>query len=434
MPTVLIALGSNVGDRAATLARAIELLRETPGIQVTRVSGWYETAPVGGPADQGLYLNGAAVLTTSLGPEALLLSLLAIEQQLGRVRTVKWGPRTIDLDLLLYDSLVIDRLGLQIPHPRMAERRFVLAPAAEVAGDMRHPVLGCSIRELLSRMDRRPPVVTTVAGLRSQVRTARQNSKRIGLVPTMGALHAGHLSLVEAAKRECSFSVATIFVNPTQFGPSEDYARYPRTLEQDLSLLGDRGVDLVFAPQREEMYRAGHSTYVDVQGPTNRWEGEVRPGHFQGVATIVLKLFHAAEPDVAFFGQKDYQQYVVIRRMTADLDLPIEIRACPIVRDADGLAMSSRNTYLSADERRRALSLSQCLQRGAELFAQGERDAAKIVKTMMHVLSQAPVEIDYVAIVDPDTLEPVAEVKSASVALVAARVGKTRLIDNHILE
>ena len=248
MSTALIALGSNLGDRTATLQRALELLRATPGIQVARVSRWYETAPVGGPTDQGPYLNGAAILTTSIEPEALLLTLVAIEQQLGRVRTVKWGPRTIDLDLLLYDSFVIDSPGLQIPHPRMATRRFVLAPAAEIAAEMRHPVLDRSIGELLVRLERRATVVTTVADLRGRVRQARLEGKCIGLVPTMGALHAGHLSLVDAAQRECSFIVVTIFVNPAQFGPNEDYAQYPRTFDQDLALLADGTVDLVFAP------------------------------------------------------------------------------------------------------------------------------------------------------------------------------------------
>jgi pantoate--beta-alanine ligase len=434
MPTALIALGSNVGDRAAMLASAIELLRATPNIEVTRVSGWHETDPVGGPPDQGPYLNGAAVLTTSLDPESLLLALLAIEQQLGRVRTVKWGPRTIDLDLLLYDTLVVDKRELQIPHLRMAERRFVLQPAAEVAAEMRHPVLGLSIGELLARLKRGPPIVRTVAELRSRSRQARRDGKRIGLVPTMGALHAGHRSLARAASRECSFNIVTIFVNPTQFGPNEDYARYPRTMDQDLALLADSAVDLVFGPDRTEMYQAGHSTYVEVQGPASRWEGAARAGHFQGVATIVLKLFHAAEPDVAFFGQKDYQQCAVVRRMVADLDLPIEIRVCPTMRDSDGLALSSRNVYLSTDERRRALSLSQSLKRAAELFRQGNRDAAQIVAAMTQILKDAPVEIDYVAIVDPETLEPVAEVQVGSVALVAARVGTTRLIDNQIFE
>jgi pantoate--beta-alanine ligase len=432
MPQALLALGSNLGDRAATLDRAVELLRQVAGTVVLRVSRWHETEPVGGPAGQGAYLNGAALVETSLDPHTLLAELQRIETKLGRVRSEHWGPRTVDLDLLLYDGLVLETAILTIPHPRMTERRFVLLPAAEIAPEMPHPLSGCSVRELFERLDRRPTLVTTIADLRNRVRQALGEGKQVGLVPTMGALHEGHLSLVDAARRECSFTVATIFVNPTQFGPGEDYERYPRTLEQDLALLGPRGVDLVFAPSREEMYRDGHVTNVSVSRLTERWEGAIRPGHFQGVATIVLKLFHAAAPDVAYFGQKDYQQLLVIRRMTADLDLPIEVRMCPIVRDADGLAKSSRNVYLSPDERRRGLSLSRSLDRARRLFGDGERNAGQIISAMQEILAAAPVELDYAAIVDPQTLEPIVNAQSGSVALVAARVGRTRLIDNHI--
>ncbi|MEX2142829.1 MAG: pantoate--beta-alanine ligase [Pirellulales bacterium] len=434
MAQALIALGSNLGDRAAMLDRAVELLRDTGGLAVLRVSRWYETDAVGGPDGQGPYLNGAALVDTSLDPFALMRALQEIETELGRIRAERWGPRTIDLDLLMYDSLRLEARELTIPHRRMTERRFVLAPATEIAPDMRHPTSGCSVRELLMRLEQRPLVIATVAELQTLVRAERLAGKRIGLVPTMGALHEGHLSLVDAARRECSFTVATIFVNPTQFGPNEDYARYPRTLEQDLALLAARGVDLVFAPQREEMYRPGHATTLTVEGVTTRWEGEFRPGHFAGLATIVLKLFNAALPDVAFFGQKDYQQSVVIRRMIVDLDLPIEIRLCPTVRDADGLALSSRNRYLSADERRRGLSLSQCLRRAAELYRAGQRDADQIAAAMISILSAAPVEIDYAAIVHPDTLELTSVVRPGSVALVAAGVGTTRLLDNQIFE
>ena len=432
MPQALLALGSNLGDRAATLERAIDLLRHTAGIAVLRVSQWHETEPVGGPAGQNRYLNGAALVKTALDPQAFLCELQRIEAELGRIRGERWGPRTIDLDLLLYDALVVDTESLTIPHPRMTERRFVLVPAAEIAPAMLHPVSGCSLRDLLLRLEREPRIVTAVADLQAKVRTARCEGKRIGLVPTMGALHEGHLSLVDSARLECSYTVATIFVNPTQFGPGEDYAKYPRPLERDLALLASHCVDLVFMPTREEMYPAGHATSVSVERLTARWEGEIRPGHFRGVATIVLKLFHAAAPDIAYFGQKDYQQLAVIRRMTADLNLPIEIRMCPIVRYADGLALSSRNAYLSSEERRRGLSLSQSLRCAAELYGGSQRDAGLIVAAMKEILAAAPVELDYAAIVDPETLEPLEEVRPGAVALVAARVGATRLIDNHI--
>jgi pantoate--beta-alanine ligase len=434
MSHALVALGSNLGNRAVTLDRAIELLGQIPGVDVLRVSHWHETAPIGGPTGQGNYLNGAVLVETSLEPHALLDELQRIEAALGRLRTEHWGPRTIDLDLLLYDAIVLDTPRLTIPHPRMADRPFVLVPAAEIAPETLDPVTGCSLRELSARVKRPIAPVATIADLRAHVQRARDDGRKVGLVPTMGALHEGHLSLVDAARRECSFVIVTIFVNPTQFGPHEDYERYPRSLEQDLALLDSRGADLVFVPAREEMYRAGHATSVFVDRLSVRWEGEVRPGHFQGVATVVLKLFHAAMPDVAWFGQKDYQQLLVIRRMTADLDLPIEIRMCPTVRDADGLALSSRNAYLSADERRRGLSLPLALRRAAEMFNAGERDAGRITATMQEILAAAPVEQDYAAIVDGETLDPIDPARPGSIAIVAARVGKTRLIDNHILD
>jgi pantoate--beta-alanine ligase len=249
----------------------------------------------------------------------------------------------------------------------------------------------------------------------------------------MGALHAGHLSLAEKAKQECDFTVVTIFVNPTQFGPAEDFDRYPRDLQKDLALLASLGVDVVFAPPRDEMYRIGNSTFVNVERLADLWEGAIRPGHFRGVATVVLKVFNAAEPDVAYFGQKDYQQSVIIRRMTTDLDLPLEIRVCPIVRDSDGLALSSRNVYLSQDDRKRALSLSQSLRVAEELVRSGTRNAKEIEASMRGVLTAAGVQIDYAALVDPDTLASVERVKPGTVALVAAGVGATRLIDNTIL-
>ena len=280
-----------------------------------------------------------------------------------------------------------------------------------------------------------PEIVTTIKEMRQRVRRARQAGKRIGVVPTMGALHAGHVSLVASSVRACNFTVVTIFVNPMQFGPTEDFTKYPRTLEADLETLSVHPVDVVFLPSNEEMYRPGHATVVEVEGLTAPWEGASRPTHFRGVTTIVCKLFHAVEPDVAFFGQKDYQQSVVIRRMTEDLDLPIEIVVCPIVRESDGLALSSRNVYLSADERRRALVLSRSLQRASQLVEQGERDAELVLRYMRDLLAEEPgVAVDYVAVVDPDSLKPVSRIASRAVAVLAARVGTTRLIDNCVLE
>jgi len=274
-------------------------------------------------------------------------------------------------------------------------------------------------------------VVTTAAELRSAVAAARAGGAAIGLVPTMGALHAGHLSLIRAAKAECPFTVATIFVNPTQFGPHEDFDKYPRTFQADLESLAACQTDLVFAPPRDEMYPAGCSTLVEPPLVARRWEGECRPGHFRGVATVVLKLFNLAQADVAFFGHKDYQQAAVIRQMVQDLNVPITVRVCPTVREPDGLAMSSRNRYLSPSERAQAAAISRGLRLAAQRAAEGERQAAELVKTVQRVLDEAGIDrIDYVAVADPQTLEPVAELAGPAVVLVAARVGSTRLIDN----
>lgn len=277
----------------------------------------------------------------------------------------------------------------------------------------------------------KPPVVRTIEDIRARVRQAQGAGHRVGVVPTMGALHAGHLSLVAESNRECGFTVVTIFVNPTQFGPHEDFARYPRTLEADLEKLATHRVDAVFAPANEEMYPLGFSTYVDPPQVSQTLEGVCRPGHFRGVTTVVLKLFHAVPADAAFFGQKDYQQAAVIRRMTADLNLATEIRVLPTVREADGLAMSSRNVYLSPDERQRALSLSRSLKLAAELTEQGERDAETVRTRMVEMLQAGGVDrIDYVAIVHAETLAEVERLDGPAAALIAAHVGKTRLIDN----
>lgn len=277
-------------------------------------------------------------------------------------------------------------------------------------------------------------IVTTIAEVRAAVAVARAAGKTIGLVPTMGALHVGHTSLVDAARETCDLVAVSIFVNPTQFGPGEDFERYPRNLEADVALLAPRGVELVFAPQPVEIYRPGSSTFVDVGRVAEPLEGKFRPTHFRGVATVVLKLLNIVAPDVAFFGQKDYQQSLVIRRLVADLDVPVEIRVCPTVREADGLALSSRNAYLSAEDRRRGLVLSRSLARARELFAAGERDAAVIHRQMLALFAAEPgVTIDYVALADADTLEEVTAVTQQTVALVAARVAGVRLIDNCFL-
>lgn len=259
----------------------------------------------------------------------------------------------------------------------------------------------------------------------------RREHRRVGLVPTMGALHEGHLSLVTRAKQDCDVAVATIFVNPTQFGPNEDFSKYPRTLESDLEKLATVGCDYVFVPAADEIYRPGHSTYIDPPHVASQWEGAIRPGHFRGVTTIVLKLFMMVPAHIAFFGRKDYQQVAVIRGMVEDLNLPIRIETCETIRESDGLAMSSRNRYLTADERLKALSLWRALSTAKEMISNGERDASKIESAMNEVLLAAPVDkIDYAKIVHADTLEPLSQIDSPAVAIIAARLGSTRLIDN----
>ena len=251
----------------------------------------------------------------------------------------------------------------------------------------------------------------------------------------MGALHEGHLSLVRAAKAACETVAVSIFVNPTQFGPTEDLAKYPRSFDRDRELLDKEGVDLIFAPSAEEMYPPGEVTWVVVEGLTDKLDGRSRPGHFRGVTTVVSKLFHIIEPDIAFFGQKDAAQAAVVRRMVRDLNFPVEIRVCPIVRESDGLAMSSRNAYLNPEERQRALLLRRSLLRVEQEFEKGERSAATLIHAAKQIFAAEPeVRLDYFEIVDPDTLDPVETISRPTLVAVAAFVGTTRLIDNTLLE
>ena len=273
-------------------------------------------------------------------------------------------------------------------------------------------------------------LVESVADVRQHVREARRRGLVVGCVPTMGALHAGHASLVEAARRECGYVVVTVFVNPTQFGPNEDFSRYPRMLEGDLALCRGAGANLMFHPDPAAMYPEGFQTTVEVAEVTCPLEGAHRPGHFRGVTTVVLKLLNIVQPDVAYFGLKDYQQQLVVRTMCRDLDLPVEIRPCETVREPDGLAMSNRNRYLSADERRRALSLSQALAGAREQLLAGETNVPAVREGMLARLRSAGADVDYATVADPETLEELNAPRPEMVALVAARVGATRLIDN----
>jgi len=270
--------------------------------------------------------------------------------------------------------------------------------------------------------------------MRSASRAVRGAGKRVGFVPTMGALHEGHLSLVRAARGSSDIVAASIFVNPTQFGPSEDLAKYPRSFERDCELLKLEGVELLFAPSVDEMYPAGAVTWVTVEGLSDKLDGRSRPGHFRGVTTVVAKLFHIVEPNAAFFGQKDAAQVAIIRRMVSDLHLPVEIVVCPIVREVDGLAMSSRNAYLDPEQRKQALVLHRSLMRVEQLVAAGERNTGKLMAAGREEFArERSVRLDYFEIVDANTLDSVEDISGGALVAVAAFVGTTRLIDNVLL-
>ena len=276
-------------------------------------------------------------------------------------------------------------------------------------------------------------VISSPEQVQSFLLRQKQNGQTIGVVPTMGALHQGHLSLVQRARQESTLVVATIFVNPTQFGPGEDFEQYPRTLQDDLQQCEQAGADLVFTPKTDEMYGADAQTFVRVTELTQRLEGAHRPTHFEGVTTIVAKLFNITVPTIACFGQKDYQQQLIIRQMVKDLNFGVKIVTCPIIREADGLALSSRNRYLSETERNRALVLNRALRNAGQQAEEGVSPAQIAVEMQRRIHDEEGVELEYAVVADERTLQPVCENTDSAVALVAARVGKTRLIDNAIL-
>jgi pantoate--beta-alanine ligase len=294
--------------------------------------------------------------------------------------------------------------------------------------------LGCVAGENLLCKNRTMKILTTIAEIRPAVRAAKEAGKQLGFVPTMGALHEGHVSLVRLAKERSDVVVVSIFVNPRQFGPNEDFSRYPRTFTRDQEMLEAASVDLLFAPSVEEMYPKGAVTSVNVEGLSERLDGVSRPGHFRGVTTVVSKLFNIMTPDIAVFGQKDAAQVAIIKQMVRDMNMPVEIIVGPIVREPDGLAMSSRNAYLNPKERKQSLALSHALQAVQTRAAQGEELSARLTEAAQRVLNEEPeVRVDYIAIVNRETLEPVEDVRSGALVAVAAYVGGTRLIDNVVI-
>lgn len=278
-------------------------------------------------------------------------------------------------------------------------------------------------------------IIRTIAWMKEKARGARLEQRVIGFVPTMGALHPGHLALVERARKECSPVYASIFLNPTQFAPNEDLSKYPRPLEADVKKLTSANTDGLFLPEAAEIYPHGFSTYVHVQGLSERLEGESRPGHFRGVATVVLKLLEIVQPRFAYFGRKDAQQVRIIQQMVRDLNLDVELVVCPIVREADGLAMSSRNAYLRPEERKAATVLSRALQGAKSELAAGARDSLELQRSLRKILESEPLaRVDYTEIVDAETFEPVVRVGRSSYALLAVYIGRTRLIDNMLIQ
>jgi len=277
--------------------------------------------------------------------------------------------------------------------------------------------------------------VTTVDEMKRLTRAWRAEKRRLGFVPTMGYLHEGHLSLVRESKRRTDVTIVSIFVNPTQFGPNEDFKKYPRDLAKDSAYLEGAGVDALFYPDASEIYPPGYRTYVEVKGLEDRLCGRSRPGHFRGVATVVLKLFDIVAPDQAFFGAKDAQQVLIIKRMAGDLNLDVEVVTCPLVREPDGLALSSRNAYLGPDERKAALVLSASLRWADKAAGAGERDAVRLISGIRSILGAEPLaRVDYVEAVDPETLEPVADLHDGVLVALAVFIGSTRLIDNFRLK
>jgi pantoate--beta-alanine ligase len=278
-------------------------------------------------------------------------------------------------------------------------------------------------------------VAKTIESVRSLVKTARSAGKSVGLVPTMGALHIGHISLIEEAVKRCDFVVVSIFVNPAQFGPSEDFEKYPQSIEEDLEICRKAGVDLVFAPKAEQMYPTENLAWINVEKLTESLCGKSRPTHFRGVTTVCAKLFNIVAPDIAFFGQKDAQQAIVIKRMVADLNMPLQIVVCPTVRQSNGLAVSSRNKYLTEEQKKDALLIYKSLQTARRITEAGTKDTETIITEMRKILNQAPsINVEYTSIVDAETLQGLSEIEGKVLIAIAVKIDSTRLIDNIVVD
>ncbi|MBK8096925.1 MAG: pantoate--beta-alanine ligase [Planctomycetes bacterium] len=421
-----LGLGANLGDRERALRVAVQRLQATPGLEVVACSSFRESAFVGeGPA-QPPYLNGVVHVRTAL-PAATLLALgKALEREAGRALPAPRNqPRPLDIDVLLHGGQTIDTRELVVPHPRLHEREFVLTPLRELGVDV----------AALAR-PARPRVIHDPAEFAAVCTGWHEGGCQIGVVPTMGALHEGHVSLMRLARAENDRVIATIFVNPLQFGPKEDFAAYPRDLQADLGRCGAAGVDLVFAPSVAQMYDPGFCSHVAVGPAAEGMEGALRPGHFSGVATVVARLFALCRAHRGYFGQKDAQQVAVLRRMTRDLGFPLRLVECPIVREPDGLAMSSRNVYLGAADRRAATVLFRALCAGRQAFAHGQRHRDALLEVARTVvIAERRASLDYLELRSEPDLEPLpAGPVDHGRLLIAARfvdgARPVRLLDN----
>lgn len=423
MITCYLGLGSNVGEREKNITTALRFLNSEKDIKVIKASGLYETQPQGCPPGTPLFLNAAVKINTRLKPRELLRTCKNIERLLGRKKTRKgYSSRPIDLDILFYGRQKINLPDLKVPHPRLGERDFVITPLKEIAPG------------LIRALSKRTKTVSAIVWMRKLIAREKAEGKTIGFVPTMGYLHQGHLSLIRQAKKDCDICVVSIFVNPLQFGPKEDYKKYPRNLEQDSILAKSAGCDYLFYPETKAMYSREYCTYVTVEKLTGNLCGVSRPGHFKGVTTVVAKLFNIIQPDTSYFGQKDYQQAAVVTRMLKDLNMPLSIKVMPIVREADGLAMSSRNVYLNSRERLDAAVLYQSLQNAKKMITRGQKNPRLIIAQIKkEILRKKSAAIDYVAIVDASSLEAVKVIKGKALIGLAVWIGRTRLIDNIII-
>lgn len=426
MELVYVAYGSNVGDRMAHVEAAIARLRTTPGVSVLRVSEAHETEFVGDGPVQGPFLNGVIELQTSLGPAALLRVLQQLEADAGRAFPHQVNhPRELDLDIILYGTRTIDQRDLVVPHPRFRARAFVCDPLRELGVDL-EPWPPAA----------RPLLVDSIDVLTAKTAEWLAGDCVVGLVPTMGSLHEGHVSLMRAARAQCDRVVATVFVNPLQFGPSEDFAAYPRNLEADTEICREAGVDVLFAPPTSQMFDADFCSHVQVGQEAEGMEGAVRADHFQGVATVVARLFAMIRPHRAYFGEKDAQQVAVIRRMNKDLGFPVQVEPCPIVREPDGLALSSRNVYLGEQDRAASTVLYRALKSAREQFRRGVRDRDALLERVRAVLATEPrCHVDYVELRrEGDLAEmPPGEVVAGRVLVAAKFVDgerPVRLLDN----